>query len=305
MIENFKLKVFRVVADTLNYQRAAQELQVTQPAITAQIRSLEQGLGIALFERAGRTTSLTAAGATLLEYARQLEAVAETAEAALTPYSTHQPAVLNIGASQTLATYLLPRLLPQLQRGWPRLRLHIVSGSTTQVLEALTAHQVEVALIDAPPRRPDLKLEPFGFDELLLIARPDHRWAKKERLTAAELVKEPLLMRESGSGARYFVEEYLEENGVLRQQLRSVLDMNTTEAIISAVEAGLGIGFAPAMAVEKALKLGTVAAIPLENGPIRRELTIALPVGPDPRGPLADLLKSVRLHSMGLTAVSV
>lgn len=303
MIENFKLKVFRVVADTLNYRRAADELHLTQPAVTAQIRSLEEGLGIALFDRMGRETTLTTAGATLLQYVRQIETIANEAVAALAPFGGQEPIELNIGASHTIAVYLLPKLLPQLMHDWPHLRVHVIAGSTTQVLQALTVHQTSVALIDAPAHRPDLKLEPFGEDELILIARPDHRWARKSFVTAAEVVQEPILLRESGSGMRYFVEDFLEENGVLRQQLRTMIDVNSTEAIVSAVEAGLGIGFVPLMAVEKALKLGTVQRIPLEKGPIRRELTIALPNGPDPRGPLSQLLKLLREHSLVLAGV--
>ena len=93
---------------------------------------------------------------------------------------------------------------------------------------------------------------------------------------------------------RHFVEEYLERNGVLRQQLRTCIDINSTEGIISAVEAGLGIGFAPFLAIEKPLKLGGIKVIQLENGPIRRELSIALPNGPDPKGPAGQLLEILR-----------
>ena len=296
MIENFKLKVFRVVADMLNYRRAADELHLTQPAVTAQIRSLEDSLGIALFDRIGRDTSLTPAGVTLLEYVRKIEAIANDAIAALAPFGGQEGVELSIGASHTVAVYLLPKLLPVLLREWPKLRIHIVGGSTTEILQALTSHRIGVALIEAPAHRPDLKIEAFGEDELALIVRPDHRWKKKPIIRAAELVQEPILLREVGSGMRQFVEEYLERNGVLRQQLRTCIDINSTEGIISAVEAGLGIGFAPCLAIEKALKLGSVKAIHLDNGPIRRQLSIALLNGPDPRGPVGQLLDLLREH---------
>jgi DNA-binding transcriptional LysR family regulator len=296
MIENFKLKVFRVVADMLNYRRAADELHLTQPAVTAQIRSLEDSLGIALFDRIGRDTSLTPAGVTLLEYVRKIEAIANDAIAALAPFGGQEGMELSIGASHTVAVYLLPKLLPILLREWPKLRIHIVGGSTTEILQALTSHRIGVALIEAPAHRPDLKIEAFGEDELALIVRPDHRWTKKPMVRAAELVQEPILLREVGSGMRQFVEQYLERNGVLRQQLRTCIDINSTEGIISAVEAGLGIGFAPCLAIEKALKLGSVKAIHLDNGPIRRQLSIALLNGPDPRGPVGQLLDLLREH---------
>ena len=294
MIENFKLKVFRVVADSLNFRRAAEELHLTQPAITSQIKTLEEGLGIALFDRLGRDISLTPAGTTLLEYVRQIEAISNDAVAALAPFGGQEGVELSIGASHTIAVYRLPKLLAELVREWPKLRIHVMGGSTNEVLQALTSHRIGAGLIEAPAFRPDLKIEVFDEDELTLIVRPDHRWAKKPVLKAAELVQESILLREVGSGMRRFVEEYLERNGVLRQQLRTTVDMNSTEGIISAVEAGLGVGFVPCLALEKALKIGSVKAIPLDNGPIRRELSIVLLNGPEPKGPLRQLLEHLR-----------
>jgi len=294
MIENFKLRVFRIVADSLNFRRAADELHLTQPAVTAQIKSLEESLGIALFDRIGRDISLTPAGTTLLQYVRQIEALTNEAVAALAPFGGQEGVELRIGASHTIAVYLLPGLLPQLLEEWPRLRIHIMSGSTNEVLHALTMHQIGVGLIEAPAFRPELKIEVFAEDELTLIVRPNHRWAKKPMIKAAELVQEEILLREMGSGMRRFVEEYLERNGVLRQQLRTSIDMNSTEGIISAVEAGIGVGFAPCLAIERAMKLGTVKAIPLEHGPIRRQLSVVLLNGPEPKGPTGQLLKVLR-----------
>jgi len=298
MMENFKLKVFRVLADTLNFRRAADELHLTQPAVTAQIKSLEESLGIALFDRIGRDIDLTPAGVTLLQYVRQIEAITNEATAALAPFGGQEEIELSIGASHTIAVYLLPKLLPLLLGDWPKLRVHVISGSTNDVLHALTAHQIRIGLIEAPAFRPDLKIEVFGEDELTVIIRPDHRWSRKPSLKAAELVQEQILLREEGSGMRRFAEEYLEQNGVLRQQLRTSIDINSTEGIITAVEAGLGVGFVPCLALEKALKLGSVKALALENGPIRRQLSIALLNGPVPRGPVGQLVEILRENSV-------
>lgn len=301
MIENFKLKVFRVVADTLNFRRAADELHLTQPAITSQIKSLEEGLGIALFDRISRDIRLTPAGTTLLQYVRQIEAISNDAVAALAPFGGQEGIEISIGASHTIAVYLLPRLLLTLQKDWPKLRIHIMGGSTNEILHALTMHQIGVGLIEAPAFRPDLKIEVFGEDELALIVRPDHRWAEKTELRAAELVQEPILLREVGSGMRKFVEEYLEKNGVLRQQLRTSIDMNSTEGILAAVEAGLGVGFVPCAVLDKALMTGSVKVIPLVKGPVRRQLSIVLLNGPEPKGPVGQLLKLLRENSPGVS----
>jgi DNA-binding transcriptional LysR family regulator len=294
MMENFKLKVFRVVANTLNFRRAADELHLTQPAVTSQVKTLEESLGIALFDRIGRDINLTPAGTILLQYVRQIEAVTNEAVAALAMFGGQEGIELSIGASHTIAVYLLPKLLSELISDWPKLRIHVMGGSTNEVLQALTTHQVGIGLIEAPAFRPDLKIEVFGEDELTLIVRPDHRWAKKPLLRAAELVQTPILLREAGSGMRHFVEEYLERNSVLRQQLHTAIDMNSTEGIISAVEAGLGAGFVPCVALEKALRIGSVKAIELENGPIKRQLSIVLLNGPDPKGPVGQLLELLR-----------
>jgi len=294
MIENFKLHVFRVVADTLNFSKAAEELHISQPAVTSQVRSLEEGLGIALFDRVGRNATLTPGGKTLLPFVRQIETLTSDAVAALAPFGVQEGVELNIGASHTIGVYLLPKLLPMVIREWPKLRIHIVSGSTTEILNALATHQVSIGLIEAPGRRPDLKIEQFLEDELCLILPPAHRWTKKACLRAAEIVQEPILLRESGSGMRRFVEEYLEKNGILSQQLQTNIDMNSTEAIISAVESGLGIGFAPVMAIEKAKAMGSIKVVPLENGPIKRSLSFALMSGPVREGPLEDLIGLLR-----------
>jgi DNA-binding transcriptional LysR family regulator len=294
MIENFKLQVFRVVAESLNFSRAAEELHLSQPAVTSQIRSLEEGLGIALFDRVGRNATLTPAGQTLLPFVRQIEILTGDALAALAPFGVQEGIELSLGASHTIGIYLLPRLLPAILREWPKLRIHVVIGSTGEVLNSLATHQVSMGLIEAPAHRPDLKIERFMDDELCLILPPNHRWAKKTQVRAAELVQEPILLRETGSGMRRFVEEYLEKNGVLNQQLHTNIDINSTEAIISAVEEGLGIGFVPVMALEKVKLAGSVRIMPLENGPIKRELSFAMLAGPVREGPQRDLIEILR-----------
>ncbi len=301
MIENFKLRVFRTVAECLNFSKAAEELHLSQPAVTSQIKTLEEGLGISLFDRIGRNAALTSAGRKLLPFARQIEALTNEALAALAPFGVQEGIEVYIGASQTIGVYLLPALLPRLVSDWPRLRIHIMNGSSTEVLNALATHQISIGLIEAPAHRPDLKIERFMEDELCLILSPKHRWAEKTSLRAAEIVQEPILLRETGSGMRRFVEDYLERNGVLSQQLRTTIDMNSTEAIIAAVEHGLGLGFVPVMSLEKSKQTGSVRIVPLENGPIMRELSFGLLGGPINAGPVRDLIEILRSLNAGRT----
>ncbi len=294
MMENFKLRVFRTVAETLNFSKAADELHLTQPAVTSQVRTLEEGLGITLFDRIGRNATLTPAGKTLLPFVRQIETLTNEALAALAPFGVQQGAEVYIGASHTIGVYLLPALLPKLLANWPKVRVHLVTGSSTEILNALATYQISIGLIEAPAHRPDLKIERFMEDELCLIVSPKHRWAKKVSLRAAEIVQESILLRETGSGMRRFVEDYLERNGVLSQQLHTTIDMNSTEAIIAAVEHGLGVGFVPVLSLEKPTQTNSVRVVPLENGPILRELSFALLGGPINAGPVRDLIGMLR-----------
>ncbi len=292
-MENFRLKVFRVVAELLSFRKAAQELHLTQPAITAHIKTLEELLGIALFSRIGRNISLTPAGETLLLFARQIEALTNQAVASLAPFGTRAHTELAIGASHTIAVYLLPKLLSPILKEWPNLQIHVNVGSTNEILQVLTNHQVSIALIEAPSFRPDLKVERFAQDELKLVVPSKHPLAKRKSIDAVELAQERILLREPGSGMRQFVLQYLQLHDVPLQPHFSV-DINSTEGIISGVEAGLGVGFVPALTLEKALQVGTVKAIKLENGPILRPLSIVLREGPHPQGPVARLIELLR-----------
>jgi DNA-binding transcriptional LysR family regulator len=292
-MENTRLKTFRVVSDMLSFRKAALELHLTQPAVSAQIQALEQMLGVALFSRVGRNVRLTRAGETLLTYARKIEALNNQAVAALAPFGAQEEIEIGVGASYTIAVYLLPKLLPALLKSWPKLRIHLMAGSTSEVLQAISSYRINIGMIEAPAFRPDLKIETFGQDELTLIAPAEHPWTRQARITPEELVRESILLREPGSGMRRFVEEFLEKNGV-RSKLRSTVDMNSTEALVAAVEAGVGVGFVSYLALEKSLRAGTVKIVQVENGPILRPLSLVFEEGPELQGPVGQLAQLLR-----------
>jgi DNA-binding transcriptional LysR family regulator len=281
----------------LSFRKAALVLDLSQPAVTAQIKALEESLGVALFSRARQSIALTKAGETLLVYARKIEALSNEAVAALKPFGALEEVEIGVGASHTLAVYLLPKLLPALLNSWPMLRIHIVAGSSSEILDAVTTQRVSLGMIEAPAFRPDLKIETFGKDELSLIVPARHRWAERKTITPAELVEEPILLREPGSGMRRFVEEYLEKNRVL-SCLRTTVDMNSTEAIVSSVEAGVGVGFVSSLALEKSLIVKSVKVVPIESGPILRTLSLVLQEGPEPQGPILQLANMLRQNSI-------
>lgn len=282
-MENFRLKVFRTVAVHLNFRRAAEELLLTQPAVTQQIQALEEEIGTPLFDRTGGRVRLTASGELLRGYADRLAKLAEEAQEAIAAQNGNVAGELTIGASQTNAQYVLPRILGAFQREYPHIRIRLVSHNTEDALEALAQRSIGIALIEGPALRRDMRTQPFLEDELLLVAAPNHPWAEKE-IVAAMLQDEPMLLRERGSGSRRVVEQALESAGIDLKKLKIAMALDSTEGVVSGAESGLGVAFVSHWAIRNQLRLGTLAAVAVQGVRITRMFSVAYPTGPVPTG---------------------
>ena len=284
-LENFRLVVFRAVAEQLSFRKAAEELYLTQPAVSLQIKALEEDVGVQLFDRSGAHITMTPAGRVLLEYAAQVNALLVQAEREIAALSGEHAGQLALGASTTIAQYVLPRLLGEFCRDHPRVHPTLVSGNTEHIVEALEKQKISLGLIEGPARSREVKTEPFLEDELVLIASNAHEWSERTSVGCSELASIPLLMRERGSGTRHVIELALERQGVKRSSLHIVMELNSTEAIKSAVEAGLGVGFVSRWAIAKDLRLGNnFKIVEVEGLTIRRQFLVACATGPEPQG---------------------
>lgn len=284
MLENFRLRVFRAVASHLSFSRAAEELLLTQPAVTQQIRALEDQLGVSLFDRSGGRVSLTQAGAALLPFAEQSKDLSDRALSAIAALSGQESGELSVGASQTIGQYLLPGFVAGFLRLHPRIRVAVCSGNTEQMLEALLTRQIQLALIEGPEQRKDLQIVPFMEDQMVLVVPGGHEWAGQE-IAPNDLVKQPLLTREFGSGSRRVVERALTRAGIRLKQLQIRMELDSTEGLLSAVEAGLGLAFVSRWAVRNQLALGTLSIARVEGLVLTRKLSVAHLPGPEPAGP--------------------
>lgn len=293
-MENFRLRVFRVVAKHLNFRRAAEELCLTQPAVTLQIKALEQNLGVQLFDRSGARISLTPAGTMLLQYARKIEHLETAALAGLSQFAGEQHGELRIGASLTIAQYILPHILGAFQQQHPKVRLYLTTCNTEQVLEALVAHEVALGFIEGPALRRDVRTEQFLEDEIVLMVPPAHEWSERGFAEPEELKHERLLMRERGSGTRRVVEMALQKHGLNPRHLNPAMEFDSTEGITTSVEAGLGIGFASLWSISKELQLGSLRVVPIRGVRITRPLSVAYPIGQEPQGIALAFLTFVR-----------
>jgi len=283
-LENFRLKVFRTVAEHLNFRKAAEQLFLTQPAITLQVKALEDDLGIRLFDRAGNRVSLTPEGSILLAYANKISALVAQAEQQLGAHDGKVSGELSLGVSTTIAQYVLPRLLGAFLEEHPRVQFALHSGNTSEIVHLLLDNKLSLGLIEGPARDRGIRTEPFMQDELVLIMPPAF---EPDHMSRAQLLASNLLMREQGSGSRRVVELALEHAGLKLKSFHSVMDLDSTEAIKSAVEVGLGIGFVSRWAISKELELGALKVAEVAGLKVDRHFTLVSRTGPEPQGPAA------------------
>ena len=284
-LENFRLKVFRTAARHLNFRQAAEQLFLTQPAVTLQIKALEEDLGVRLFDRAASRVSLTARGALLLRYAEKIATLVAEAEQEIGTEDGSLSGDLSLGVSTTIAQYVLPRLIGAFRDEHPRLQLSLHSGNTEEivdlVLKGMLKGGVSIGLIEGPARKRGIHVEPFMRDELVLITPSD---SETDQFSREELVASNLLMREQGSGSRRVVESALAKAGLKLKSFKSVMNLDSTEAIKSAVEAGLGVGFVSRWAISKELQLGSLRLAAVSGLTMARHFSLVSCTGPEPQG---------------------
>src|SRR5579863_5169531 len=283
-LENFRLKVFRAVAEHLNFRKAAEHLFLTQPAVTLQIKALENDLGVRLFDRSGGRISLTGQGSVLLGYANKIASLAGEAESELGAGDGRVIGELSLGVSTTIAQYVLPRLLGAFLGEHPRVQFSLHSGNTSEIVQLLLESKVSVGLIEGPARERGLRTEPFMEDELVLITPRD---AESDHVTRNQLLASNLLMREQGSGSRRVVENALEKAGLKLKGFKRVMYLDSTEAIKSAVEAGLGVAFVSRWAIGKEIELGALKIAHVGGVRATRHFTLISRTGPELQGPAA------------------
>jgi DNA-binding transcriptional LysR family regulator len=285
-LENFRLKVFRAVAEHLNFRQAAEHLFLTQPAVTLQIKALENDLGVRLFDRAAGRISLTRQGSVLLGHANRVATLMSEAERELGTDDGKVSGDLSLGVSTTIAQYVLPRLLGAFLDEHPRVQFSLHSGNTSEIVRCLLEGKVSIGLIEGPARDRGVRTEPFMEDELVLITPRDFEF---DRISHRQLVAFSLLMREQGSGSRRVVESALARAGFKLKSFKRVMELDSTEAIKSAVEAGLGLGFVSRWAISKELELGALKVAQVSGVRATRHFTLISPTGPEPQGPAGAL----------------
>lgn len=272
-----QLRTFVAVVDHGSFSEAARVLGISQPAVTMQIQALEADIASTLLDRGYRKVSLTEAGYALLPHARTVLAELDDARHAIDAVSTTVSGRLMLAASTTPGQYLLPRLLGGFLQAYPEVGVTLRVYDSADVVTRVESGEADLGMTGAEVHGARVTYERLGSDDLTLICPRDHRLAGQRPASFADLTGERFIVREHGSGTRMAAEEIVRRGGVDPSELDVVMELGTNEAIVSAVEGGMGLGIVSLQVARKALDLGTVAEVRGAGFPVQRPLFLVLP----------------------------
>ncbi len=270
---NFRdFKIFLAIAARLNYTRAGEDVHLSQSGVSVRVRELERELGVKLFEQLGKRVTLTEGGRLLEPYARRVVAAVDDARQAIEEFRGLERGKLRIGASTTPGMYIVPRIIADFKRRYPKIEISFVIKDTRAVEEGILRNEYDFGLVGSHlAGGENIVVTAWCTDELLLIAAPEHAFAHRKTSSLRDIAKEPFIYRERGSATRAVVESSLRD---AKLQLEAVIELDNPEAIKQAVQSGLGIAFISKFAVETELRAKTLATLKVKNLKITRELKI-------------------------------
>jgi DNA-binding transcriptional LysR family regulator len=259
------LETFCRVADLKSFSRAADDLLLTQPTVSGHILSLEKSLSLRLFDRTGREARLTKAGEVFLRYASKLLTIRKDLLNALSEFSQGIRGELSLGASTIPGEYLLPKLMGDFREDHPHFTLSLKIADTKEIIQDVLQGHVELGMIGAKVNHPSLHYERYEEDEIIVVAPSDHPLARKKRAGFEDLLKEPWIIREEGSGTQMAIENALRKKGKSLKEFNVVMEMGSTSSMKEGVKAGLGLAFISERAVEEELNQGRFSRIAVEG----------------------------------------
>jgi DNA-binding transcriptional LysR family regulator len=271
-----RLQVFHAVAKQLSFTKAAEVLFMTQPAVTFQIKQLEEHFNTRLFDRGHGKIALTPAGDVVLGYAEKILGLASEMDVRLSELTGEIGGSLMVGASTTIAEFMLPGILGEFKSTYPNVRSRLVVGNSESIENRVLEHTIDIGFIESLSHEPNLECEVCCDDELVVICHPRFPLARHKELTPQKLLEHPFVSREPGSGTREFTENYLRSAGVAIDQMNVVMELGSPIALNGVVQTGLGFAIASRASVSKEQRLGDIVAIPLKPR-LMRTLSMVYP----------------------------
>lgn len=261
-----QLRVFNEVARQLSFVRAAENLHLTPPAVTMQIKELESQVGMPLFDRSGKKVSLTTTGEYMVVYARKILALLKDAEDASARLQRAEIGLLTVGMVST-AKYFMMRMLSDFRARHAGVDIRVCTGNREQLIKMLQNNEVDIAVMGQPPTELQTRAEPFAAHPLVFVAACDHPLVEREQLTADDLRPYEFIVREQGSGTRVAMQKFFTDH---RVEPRLQMQVNSNETLKQAVMAGLGLGFVSLHTIGSELDHGQIAILEVQSTPVFR-----------------------------------
>lgn len=272
-----QLRILKAIASEKSFTRAADILFVSQQSLSKQIKALENRLNISLINRENNTVSLTEAGKLFLDYAERILALCEESCRALNDLKTGDRGNLTVGASQTIGTYLMPRVLALFAQNYPQMNIKVQVDSTRIIAKNVMDKEIDIAVVggNVPEElQKNLEIEDFVNDELILIIPKSHPFALRKKINKEDLYHLNFITLNSNSTIRKLIDNILIQNNIRTKQFHIIMQLNSIEAIKTAVSLGLGAAFISSSAIEKEIELETIEIVTIENIKITRTLSI-------------------------------
>ncbi|MBI5816564.1 MAG: LysR family transcriptional regulator [Nitrospinae bacterium] len=268
-----QLDLFLVAAKLKNFSRAADQMAISQPAFSAQIIKLEKILGSPMFERIGRRIELTDAGMAFEVYAQRTIGALREGKQAIDDMTKKVVGTLRLGASTTVANYILPEFLGKYKKAHPQGKVEMMVGNTNQIEQSLLRGEVDLGIVEGPVKNNNIETYLFKNDELVVIFSSTHSWKNRRTVSMDELKKEPLIIRERGSGTR---KVFMDQVDFDHNPLNVVMELGDTEAIKKSAQANLGVAVVSRAAITSELKDKSLRCASLDGVSLRRKLTLII-----------------------------
>jgi len=258
-----RLKIFHTVARLLNFTKAAEELHMTQPAVTFQIRQLEEQFNTRLFDRTHNKVTLTDVGKQVYTYADRILKLYEDMTRNITEMTGDVSGSVTLGASTTIAEYMLPLLIGEFKKKFPEVMINLRESNTEDIVSMVENNDIDLGIVEGSVNNKNLVVEECKMDHLVVIMPNDHMLASEKKLRVEDFVSYPFISREHGSGTQEVITNYVEKHGN-GEDLNICFELSSPEAIKGAVEAGMGLSIVSRATIIKELKLSTLTAVELK-----------------------------------------
>ena len=276
---DFRDKVFLKVAENLSFSKAADELFISQPAVTNHIKALEGALEITLFERKGNKIYLTQAGEIVYNHLKKIRQAYQELEFDLGKINDTYKGKLRIGASSTISQYLIPKVIADFYKRYPKIEIYLLNGNSFQMEKKLLDNEIDMALVENNISQQNIKYASFLEDEIIAVTCSGSVYAKRKSIRAADLKQIPVVLREKGSGTLQVIKETLKNNKINMDELNVVMHLGSTEAIKNFLCNFDGMALVSEKAVERELSYKSLVKITIQKVSLYREFRIAVRQG--------------------------